>query len=197
MSKERKGELVVLDEAREYKMKLEDAAAEAEAADKPDEGAQPKRGHFTVPPAAQRQAQKEFREWKRELMDMVRREATISWTLTKQGLVYQFVLPPRLVKLVWSTTLKERIKLERMKGPDGAERRAVESIRSEVDGAVAAVQDLEKAYGATAGRVADGAAAQDADGAEPKQGDGDGRGDPQEAGAGQAACDSGAPEEAN
>ena len=92
-------------------------------------------------PALRKKVQREFKEWKAELQEIIRRGASISLSMRGGSLTYQFVLPPRLVKLVWSTTIKERVQMERLRQQEGAELRAVDGIRQEVDAAVRAVQE--------------------------------------------------------
>lgn len=92
-------------------------------------------------PTAQenRKALSEFREWKQALQTMIRREASLKWQI---GGRYSFVLPSRLVKLVWIATLKERIKLELSKGgtEEEATRRAMAQIQQEVATAVGKIK---------------------------------------------------------
>ncbi len=56
-----------------------------------------------------RKADSEFKEWKKELCKIVNNQSRLIFN--RDG-TYQFILPSRLVKLVWSTTLQERIKAE-------------------------------------------------------------------------------------
>jgi len=95
----------------------------------------------------QKQARQEFKDWKKSLMEIVR---TGSQLVFRADGSYQFVLPPRLVKLVWSTTIKERVVLERkQRGEEGAEQRAMAAIKEEVAqataGAMALLDEQEKA----------------------------------------------------
>ena len=91
------------------------------------------KGEFMVSQSQRRKAILEFREWKSELVRMIKEGAAL--VFGPDG-AYQFVLPPRLVKLVWDTTIKERVRMERKQG-EGAEVRAIDALRQEVNETVA------------------------------------------------------------
>lgn len=95
-----------------------------------------------------KQANDEFKAWKKELCKIVNTESRL--VMYKTG-TWQFILPSRLVKLVWSTTLQERIKamlagdvvsLEDAKG------KALKSIRDEMDQAYAEFIEAPEAQAA-------------------------------------------------
>lgn len=119
------------------------------------------KGHDTfrvrIPQREHRKALREFKEWKHTLAEILRREARIVWTARDGRVIYQFVLPAKLVRLVWGTTIDERIKLEMARQPEGAARRAVEQIRAEVEEVVAARVALARPPQGETDAVADAA----------------------------------------
>lgn len=130
----------------------------------------------------QKQAMREFKDWKRTLADMIRRGSSLVWAADG---TYQFVLPPRLVKLVWTTTIKERVKLEVIKRrreqeeakrldpddiptdpggasiEDAATVAAVSSIQAEVDAAVSSIVEQRDGQASAPGTPEAQAAEQD------------------------------------
>lgn len=60
-----------------------------------------------IPPAIRKKVLLEFKAWKAELLNIVKSGSRI--VFNPDG-TYQFILAPRLVKLVWRTTIQERIK---------------------------------------------------------------------------------------
>lgn len=125
---EHKPNLTLIDESSDAKQTVEGAV---------EKQTQPQQKHVVpIPPQAQRKALREFKEWKHQLADMIRKKSTIAWSVQGGKLVYHFVLPSDLVKLVWNTTIRERVKLEELKGAEGAVERAIDTLRKEVDGAV-------------------------------------------------------------
>lgn len=92
-----------------------------------------------------KQIHREFKQWKRMLVNMIRTGARI---VTGAGGKYQFLLPPALVKLVWSTTIQERIKHQQARGLEGDEavKAAQEGLRNEVDEAQQAQQQIHVVY---------------------------------------------------
>ena len=133
MNDEGKARMMVIDESGPAK--TVEQAVEAQAQ-------KPKR--VEVPPAAQKKALREFKEWKHQLIDMIKRESSISWSVQDSGVVYQFVLPAKLVKLVWNTTIKERVKMEERRQVEGAVERAIKGLQGEVNGAVGQIVDLRR-----------------------------------------------------
>jgi len=83
----------------------------------------------------QKKMMREFREWKAELCTIINRN---SQAIINRDGSYQFILPSRLVKLIWATTIKERIKTEQVinKLDDAAARKAaLDKLREEVEAA--------------------------------------------------------------
>lgn len=78
-----------------------------------------------------RQALGELKQWKAELCKII---AGANLEFNKDG-SYQFILPSRLVKLVWATTIKERVKVELVYGvtPEQAKSRAMAKLIAEVE----------------------------------------------------------------
>ena len=75
------------------------------------------------------QVMREFRQWKEDLKVLVDTRAKIEVLPSGEA---KFILPAELVKLVWLTTIKQRIAVEAARKPDGAFDRAMESIRSDL-----------------------------------------------------------------
>jgi hypothetical protein len=81
----------------------------------------------------QKKAKAEFKEWKDELCTIIKRQSKLIFN--KNG-SYQFILPSRLVKLVWSTTIQERIRAEMVHNKLSAEdarKKALTKLREEVE----------------------------------------------------------------
>lgn len=86
-----------------------------------------------IPPKLKRQMLAEFKEWKKHLHNLIERGAQLQ--VNAQTFEYQFILPTQLVKLVWGTTMKERIKAEQANGleKEAAEHAAVQKLKQEMD----------------------------------------------------------------
>jgi len=86
-----------------------------------------------IPPKVKRQMLAEFKRWKKHLHDLIDRGSQLQ--VNAQTFEYQFILPTQLVKLVWGTTMKERIKAEQANGleKEEAEKEAVRKLRQEMD----------------------------------------------------------------
>lgn len=98
-----------------------------------------------IPAALKKQAAKEHRDWKSILIGWINQKSKIQWYGDGS---YQFILPPPLVKMIWQTTLKERIKYVKLqhKGISDKEAavKAVESINAELDGTAKTVDVIEQ-----------------------------------------------------
>jgi hypothetical protein len=79
-----------------------------------------------------KQALREFKAWKHTLSEILRREARMAWGVRGEKPYYQFVLPAKLVRLVWATTINERVKMEMRRQPEGAPQRVMEQLRAEI-----------------------------------------------------------------
>jgi len=76
---------------------------------------------------AQREIEKDFNRWKNELCDMIRNDSSIEQT-GEDELIY--LLPRKLVELVWTTTIHEFVKMEEQEnGIEGAAERASSRIK--------------------------------------------------------------------
>ena len=85
----------------------------------------------------------EFKQWKKQLIEMIKSGSRL---VPGPNHSYQFLLPPALVKLVWSTTIQERARYqEQVLGlePEEAVKVAVEGLRKEVTEAQAELQTAE------------------------------------------------------
>ena len=81
----------------------------------------------------QKKAKAEFKEWKAELCKIINQQSQLVFN---RDASYQFILPSKLVKLVWSTTLQERIKAAKLAGAKDAteaKKAAIEKLRQELD----------------------------------------------------------------
>lgn len=88
-----------------------------------------------------RAAREDFKKWKRTLTRMIECDSQI--TSERCGsdehgqpiIQYRFLLPPKLVKLVWETTIQERTRLWMRGGEDeqAARRHAVDELRAKVE----------------------------------------------------------------
>lgn len=81
----------------------------------------------------QKKMMREFREWKSELCSIINRNSQA--VINRDG-TYQFILPSRLVKLIWATTIKERIRTEKVINKlddDEARKAALDKLREEVE----------------------------------------------------------------
>jgi hypothetical protein len=78
-----------------------------------------------------KQALIEFKEWKKGLCEIINKQSKL--VFNKNG-TYQFIIASKMVKLVWATTIKERIKIKMMGGLDldQARKAAMDEIRDEV-----------------------------------------------------------------
>lgn len=82
-----------------------------------------------------KQAAVDFKDWKKELCNIINNQSRL--VFNKDG-SYQFILPSRLVKLVWSTTIQERIKAIMAGGGvelEDAKGQAIARLRDEMDDA--------------------------------------------------------------
>ena len=75
---------------------------------------------------------KDFTKWKAALREMINKESQC--IITEDGQSASFILPRRLVKLVWEVTIRERIKAEVAEhGEEGAAQRAINRLRAELE----------------------------------------------------------------
>jgi len=88
--------------------------------------------------AQQRKMHEEFRRWKESLVSMITRGARI--VQYRDG-SYQFLLPSKLVKLVWQVTLKERVRLAVQEGKLPSD--AIKSMREELTQAANQIAEAE------------------------------------------------------
>jgi hypothetical protein len=72
-----------------------------------------------APKALNAKAHKEFKDWKRALCDMITRESSLE--INRDG-SYAFLLPPRLVKLVWEVMIRERMRVEKVSAKEAVAR---------------------------------------------------------------------------
>lgn len=82
----------------------------------------------------------EFKEWKKQLVGMIKAGSQVEFG---NAGTYQFILPPALVKLVWTTTIKERARYEQQvlgATEQEAQHRAVKSIQDEAADATTAAR---------------------------------------------------------
>ena len=78
--------------------------------------------------------QREFKKWKQQLREMINKGAKIQWGEQDGNTTYTFILPRELVKVVWTSTIQERINAEKAEfGEEGAIARALERLANEVD----------------------------------------------------------------
>lgn len=80
---------------------------------------------------------RQFKAWKDKLCQIIRRESKLAFSPDRTQ--YSFVLPPKVVRLVWQTTIQEKAKLLGVQ-----EQQALEQVRNEVDEAVEKVRDAER-----------------------------------------------------
>jgi hypothetical protein len=80
-------------------------------------------------------ALRELKEWKKTLIKAIQTQSRL--VFDKKG-EWSFILPTVIVKLVWNTTIKERIKYEESKSAEGATKRAVESLKQDFEQLVSA-----------------------------------------------------------
>jgi hypothetical protein len=90
-------------------------------------------GEFRRNQAREAAIQREFKDWKKTLINMIRSQSRI--VRANDGTV-TFLLPPRLVKLVWNTTIKERAAYAAAKGSKNPMRDGLEGLRTEITDAV-------------------------------------------------------------
>jgi len=75
---------------------------------------------------------KDFKNWKAALRDMINKETQC--IISDDGKDATFLLPKRLVRLVWEVTIKERIRAEvAQHGEEGAAARAIARLRQEIE----------------------------------------------------------------
>jgi len=83
------------------------------------------------------EVQKQFKAWKRTLIEIIRSQSRI---VHNQDGIVTFLLPPKLVKLVWNTTIKERAAYAAQQGSDNPIRDGLTRLRDEVDHAVSLIE---------------------------------------------------------
>lgn len=89
--------------------------------------------------ARQRAIHEEFNQWKEALVNMITRGARL--VLYRDGR-YEFVLPTKLVTMVWQVTMRERIKMAIAEG--GSPRDAITKLRDEFERATRDVLDARE-----------------------------------------------------
>lgn len=78
--------------------------------------------------------QRDFKKWKQQLREMINKGTKIEWGEQEGKTTYTFILPRELVRLVWGSTIQERINAEKAEfGEEGAIARALERLANEVD----------------------------------------------------------------
>jgi hypothetical protein len=112
--------------------------------------------HFArLTSARKRQAQNEFLDWKRTLIEMIKTGSRLE--VKKDG-SWQFLLPPDLVRVVWETTVRERAAFLRQEGSASPDVEAVKSLQAEVhEKATSAIHEqatqIDRVVEATRGAV--------------------------------------------
>lgn len=98
-----------------------------------------------IPTRLRQHAAREHRDWKNVLKGWIDQKSKIQWY---QDGTYQFLLPPPLVKIVWQTTLQERIKYIKLKHKGISDKDAaviaIESVNAELDGTAKTVDVIDQ-----------------------------------------------------
>jgi hypothetical protein len=77
-------------------------------------------------------ARKEFKAWKAELIKWVRTESMLEFCSDGS---YRFIIPSKIVKLVWATTIEQRVVAEMLysKDPEAARKKVLDDIKKELE----------------------------------------------------------------
>lgn len=71
----------------------------------------------------------DFRKWKQELIGIIKKGAHVQ---ANPNGTYTYVLPPKLVKLVWGATIKERVAYASSMGEENPTQAALTKLRDEI-----------------------------------------------------------------
>lgn len=90
-------------------------------------------GLGSLSPKVKRIVKKEFKDWKQTLVTMIHDGSRIQ--INRDGSV-SYILPPKIVKLVWITTIKERVNMFEQQGSETPVKDAFDALRGEVAQAI-------------------------------------------------------------